>query len=291
MSGLVTSSFQVEFDGFLMGPGTPYQFTKLDGFLDLAGARQNFTSRARQRGTYNEPRFTDGAVYNIEMDVTATATMSFADAIQAVTFATTPPRYGVTRPLFWMLPGAPELTLANVQVLRRSIPIATGYEFGLAQTVALQFYASDPYKYGAGQSASTALSSGSGGLTYPLVYPLTYGTQVASRVNCVNAGSADAYPILTVIGPIDRNGFIVTAVESGITVTYNGPVGANDSLVIDTSTGAAVLNSQNDRRSLLSMVPGPPVIPAQSSQTFAFTTPGGYTPTARLTVGWANTYS
>ena len=286
MSGLVTSDFQWEFDGLLLGAGTPYGVTAAPGFVDLSGVRANFTPRARAHGGFTEPQFGGGAVLDLEMDVTATATSTFADAVLALE-AWTFPQEG-TRPLWWQLPGH-GLRVMQVQCLRRSLPLDLSFAVGLVTKAALQFYAPDPLKYGVTQTSTTGLPSSGGGLAYPLVYPLNYGTTGnPGRVVASNAGSAAVSPVFTVTGPVDSAGFQVTSIEDGLTVQYNGSVGANDAFVIDTRTGAATLNGTPRFVTFTSWPRIPAAVgSAPGLRTFQFSALGAYQPLALLSVASA----
>lgn len=278
------SDFQVDFDGLIMGPGTPYGITLMGGFLDMAGVRANYTPRARAHGGYTEPHYADGATYDLEMDVTATASTSFADAVAALQSGTYPQQ--TTRLLRFKMPGQ-DVRLMNVQCVRRSIPVEQAFTFGMANKAALQFYAPDPLKYGEQLYDTTGLATSSGGLTYPLTYPLNYGSAGnLGRITATNPGSADASLILTVSGPIDAQGFSVTTIEDGVTLTYNAALGANDTVVIDTRVGSVILNGTADRRALLSYSQWP-VIPANSTRTIQFSALGSYQPAASLQAAWS----
>lgn len=289
MSGLVTSDFQWEFDGLLLGAGTPYGITAAPGFMDLSGTRANFTPRARAHGGFTEPHFGGGAVLDLEFDISATSATSFQAAVLALEANTYP--QPTTRPLWFQLPGHGLRTM-QVQCIRRTVPLDVPFVFGLVVKAALQFYAPDPLKYGATITASTGLPTTSGGLVYPLSYPLAYGTTATGRITAQNVGSAATYPVFTVTGPQDAAGFQITSVEDGITLQYNGPLGATDQVVIDTHTGSVLLNG-SDRRQLLSFGGIWPSIPAASlsgtpgTRTFAFSTLGSYQAAASLAASWA----
>jgi len=289
MSGLVTQDFQAEFDGLLMGPGTPYGVTGFSGFLDLSGVRAPFTPRARAHGGYTEPIYGSGAVLDIEIDISATTATTFNDAVLALEAWHKP--QDSTRPLWWRLPGHPLLTM-QVQALRRSIPVDVAYQFGLVVKAAVQYYAPDPLKYAPTLTASTGLPTSGGGLAYPLVYPLNYGTPGnTGHVVCSNPGSAAVSPVLTIVGPIDSQGFQVVSVEEGLTTTYAGSVGAADVFVIDTRTGVASLNG-SPRYVTYSLMP---TIPAAVGgvpgvRTFAFAAIGAYSALASLSASFAPGY-
>ena len=295
MSGLVTQDWQVEFDGLLLGAGTPYQVTNLEGFLDLGGVRAPMTQRARARGGYVEPHYGQGATRILEFNISATASAAFGPAVallRAQTYAQTD-----VRPLWFQIPGQGLLT-GGAQVLDRAIPTVQEFALGLVRKAAVQFYFPDPFWYGPTATAVTGLPSTSGGLVYPLAYLLPYGTVVSGKASCPNVGSGATSPVFTVTGPHD-NGFQVTSVEDALTLQYNGPLGAGDTVVIDTRTGSVLLNG-SDRRNLLSFAGVWPVIPAANPssglpgvRTFAFTTLGvaHTSPAPSLTVSWAPAYN
>lgn len=286
MSGLVVADWQAELDGLLFGAGTPYAVTNWAGFLDLGGVRSAFTQRTRAHGGFTEPHFGGGAARTLEFNISPTPTVSFAAAVAALR-AGTYPQDGV-RPLWFQMPGIGLLT-GGFQVLNRSIPIEQAYAFALVNKAAVQLYFPDPLWYGPTVSALTRLPITSGGLAYPLSYPLAYGSPVTGRVSAANAGSAVTAPVFTIMGPIDIAGFQVASIEDGISIQYNGSLSAGDQLVIDTRTGSVVLNGTADRRNLLGYSTWPN-IPASSTRTFAFTTLGTYQAAASMTVAWAPAY-
>jgi len=277
MSGLITGDFQWEFDGLLMGVGTPYAVTAFKGFLDQASVRGGGTPRARAHGEFGEPQFANGAVYDLDFNVVATNASTFTAAVLALEAGTYP--QAATRPLWYQLPGH-GLRVVNVFCAARSMPGAQEYAFGVTKA-ALQFTAPDPLKYGTTVTGSTGLPIPGGGLTYPLVYPLDYGTGGTSgRVVVSNYGTAPASPVFTVTGPIDSAGFQVTDVEDAITLQFTGAVGAADVFVIDTRTGAATLNGSTRFVSYTAL----PTVPAGGARTFAFGALGAASPVAALSV-------
>ena len=137
-AGYVSGDFQVYFNGLKLGPGTAYGITSYSGLLDLAGVRATYTNRPHRNGAFYQPHYAGGAVFDLTMDVTANGSTAFADAVAALQAAAVVT--DGTFQLSFKLPGRPVLGVA-VQCLRRSIPVATGFEFGLAEKAAVQFYA------------------------------------------------------------------------------------------------------------------------------------------------------
>lgn len=291
MAGLVTQDWQVEFDGLLLGAGTPYYLTSLKGFLDLAGVRAPMTQRPRQHGGYIEPHYASGATRDLDFNIQGTSSVAFTQAVNTLRAQTYP--QATTRPLWVQLPGVGLLT-AQAQVINRSIPVIQEYTAGLVTGAALQFYMPDPFWYGPTQSGTTGLPSTSGGLVYPLSYPLAYGTTVSGAVSCRNVGSEATPPLFTVVGPISP-GFTITSIEDQLSLTYTGALGANDTVVINTADGSVWLNTVSDRRQNLAYSTWPsipaanPATGAPGVRTFAFTTTGSAT-AATMTVSWAPAY-
>jgi Phage tail protein len=84
--------------------------------------------------------------------------------------------------------------------------------------VQLQFRAADPFCYGAPTSVSTVASTpGTLGRTYPWtpprVYPVT--DEIPGIVDAVNAGTAPAWPIVTIWGPMTSAGFTLENQTTG----------------------------------------------------------------------------
>lgn len=237
----VTQDYQVLFNGVMFGPGTPYGVTNYKGFLDLTGVRAAYVSRPHRTGAYVQPHYAEGAVFDLTFDITGTSGVSFSSAVsqlQAATFAQTQPI-----PLTFKLPGRPVLAV-GVQCLNRAIPMAVGeFEAGMSSAAALQFYAPDPRMYGLSSTLRTTLRTGGTGLSYPLAYPLDYGTTGAGgQVSFTNSGTTATEPVFTISGALSQ-GFQITWVETGQHLTYSFPVGSD--LVIDCGAGTASTQGQD----------------------------------------------
>lgn len=106
---------------------------------------------------------------------------------------------------------------------------------------------SDPFKYDA---TNTLFDSGGisglsiGGRTYPRVYPLTYTVVAGGEGNQAvisNIGTAKAYPLFTLYGPIP-SGWHIDNVTTGASLAFDLDLGVGDVLVIDVKNKYATLN-------------------------------------------------
>ena len=121
------------------------------------------------------------------------------------------------------------------------------------------------------------VSSTSGGLYYGgkalgLVYPLSYGADAGSPQSVAllrNAGSAMAYPVITVTGPMPDGVLLVGS--DGRSVQWSGSVGRVP-LVLDSRTQTASMGGVDVSRLLTRR--GFPLVPAGRSLSVQLMTPG-----------------
>jgi hypothetical protein len=154
----------------------------------------------------------------------------------------------------------------------------------------LTFEAADPRKYGAQQFMRVGLrEAGVGGLTYPLTYPLDYGTApVGGLASLTNFGTAATEPTFLVSGPL-LSGFNITYAQTGRQLTYSASAGL---VTLDCSEGSATEGGQ-DRTRYLTIREWFQVA-AGMTASFSFTTLGAETsasvPAPTMTVQMASAY-
>jgi hypothetical protein len=180
---------------------------------------------------------------------------------------------------------------ASAQLLRFAPAVAHGtWNMNLLGWVAM-WRCTDPLRYGPSQAAATGLPTSGGGLLYPLTYPLTYGAAGnPGQVTLANAGNADAPIVFTVQGGAGSGldgGFEISA--AGQRLTYPTPVGAGETISIDTAQGTVLSMGTGDRRGQLTNADWI-VVPAGSSLTVQFTALGSSDPAAQLTAQWGDTW-
>jgi hypothetical protein len=153
---------------------------------------------------------------------------------------------GVERPLVVCLEDG-EIEQRMARVTARAIPIAERYAVDdvLAQ---VQLVCADPRRYSISEVAAVASPpTSSGGLVYPLVYPLEYGTVSTGAAGVMNAGS-EATPIRVVFrGPLTNPRLVTADWVMGFDITLV----AGETLEVDTLEGTALLNGSADRLYLI----------------------------------------
>lgn len=283
----ITQDWQIDFDGLILGAGTSYGVTKWGGFLDMPTVRSQNNARPSRHGIYHSADYSGEKIYDVELDVTAENGVAFADAVAALAAGTY--SQDSLRPLRFRLPNL-GVRSTLVQCRKRVVPVEIAYQFGLSQMSALQFYAPDARQFGPAVSLPTGLRSGGTGLTYPIVYPLSYGVPaLGGRVSFVNTGTAHTEPVLTVTGPFG-SGFDITYVETGQHLRYTAPVGTD--LVLDCAEGT--VTTQGQERGPFLTVRDWFSVAAGASATFSIASLGGESaasaPTAGMTVAIAPAY-
>jgi len=288
-AGTLSGDWQVEFNGLLMGTGTPYELAALGGFLDMPAVRSQHNPRPGRDGMFVGPDYAAGKVYDLELEIAAEGGTSFAAAVLALEQAAQPQGQTLI-PLRFQLPGK-GVRAAWVQCLRRAIPVDLGFEKGFVQKSLLQFWAPDGRQYGPGLVVQAGLRTQGGGLTYPLTYPLTYGTPGSGgRVTFTNSGTAATEPVITVSGPLTA-GFEITHAETGRRLRYTAAVGSD--IVLDCGEGTCT--SQGQERAMFLTIREWFSVAAGATATFALATLGGETaassPTVGMTVQLASAYT
>ncbi len=278
----ISQDFQADFDGLILGAGTPYGITKWGGFLDMPAVRSQDDPIPLRDGIFAAANYSGGKTYDLEFDIVTNGVTAFSDAV-ALLESWTYAQVGL-RPLRFQLPDK-GVRVAMVQCRRRAIPVDVPYQFGMSAQAALQFYAPDARQYGPALSTSTGLRSGGGGLTFPLTFPLNFGTPPSGgRVSFVNSGSASSEPVFTVSGPLSA-GFEITYVETGQRLRYQAPVGSD--IVLDCQQGT--VTTQGQQRATYLTIREWFSVPAYSTATFAFATLGAETALSTPTAGMAVT--
>lgn len=142
----------------------------------------------------------------------------------------------------------------------------------------------DPFRYGETvQSGPVGLPSLSGGLVFPLVFPLDFAvTGELGRIITPNAGEQPTASIFRVTGGLS-GGFTLQSIEDGKIIRFEFPIGVDESVTIDTATGLAYLGSEDNNLSGFLTRSEFWEVPAADFSTVQFTGLGDVTGTPTLT--------
>jgi len=118
--------------------------------------------------------------------------------------------------------------------------------------IQLQLKASDPRQYASDPVfAGTQPSSITGGVTFPITWPMSFsGGGSSGIIGIYNYGNIATPAVLTISGPIDQPS--VQHIESGKTLTFVTTIDQYHSLIVDTGAHTALLDGTASRRSSMS---------------------------------------
>lgn len=236
---LLARDGQVEWRGVLFGPGTSARTVGLEGLHDLPGMRDTAASISGFHGSFPTPLLLDRRYVTWNYRVVQ-APAAFLTAVATLLRVTTLPEPG---------PAAPEESLCVQidgqrflmfgQVMRRQVPTDRNYALGVTSG-AVQWVCADPRVFLLPQRTATAglATAGAGGLVFPLVFPLNFGTGSAGGVvTLTNPGRAEAWPLFRLTGPAP--GPIITDLDRGWLLRFDPAwtLPAGQTIEIDTRPG------------------------------------------------------
>jgi hypothetical protein len=144
--------------------------------------------------------------------------------------------------------------------------------------------ARDPRRYGVEASLATTLGESGEGMTWPISWPLDWGSIGATgRVVIANDGNAATMPRYVVAGGDMPDGFVIANLTTGERLTYLGPVNDYTAVTLDTATRAAFINGTAPGSRWLAS-PEWWSVPKRSSVEVAFVARGSTTGSPILTV-------
>ena len=247
------TDYQVEFNGFLLGPGTSYDIPPVWNFLDMAALKTMDQSRVWADGSWSGPDFADVLLPSMAVEVKGATQSAFTAAVQALQAAFAPNYVAV--PLWVKLPGMPAMGIP-AKTNKRNIPIDLTWNGNFSQA-AVQWRCPDPAWQSVPRSVTlSAAGSSVSGMVFPLFAPasgsyvqpgaLDFGsTTVSSSAGVLtNSGNSPAWPVAVLSGPTT---IPATIQVDGNAVTYSQPIPAGQTVTIDYKSGFATFTGGVDR--------------------------------------------
>jgi hypothetical protein len=148
---------------------------------------------------------------------------------------------------------------------------------------AFDVFAADSRKYGPEEVVSTGLPTSGSGITYPITYPISYGTAGdPGRVVVSNAGRFETFSLFEISGGLDA-GFELKDISTGRRLRFERLVPLGSTVFVNPRTGRAYLDvPSNDVTGFLTVREWWSV-PAGVSQEIQFSSWGGVSGVPTLT--------
>jgi hypothetical protein len=227
---------------FFGGSSNPFQMRGDPGSLGLEGldmptVQQGDTSAPRVHGQYIGLDLLSGRDITVTLDVGPPygAYGSLETAMDYLRAILTPS--GTTEcPLYFQLTSTSPQLVSMVRPRKRTNNIDIPYVAGLAQTVAIQFHATDPALYAAQTlDPSVAVPAPLGGMSFNISFNVSFGGgSEAGIINATNYGDLPCYPIIIFTGPCTYPTLTNSSITNSPYVQFAVTMNAGDTLVINT---------------------------------------------------------
>lgn len=183
------------------------------------------------------------------LDVTGTDITQFNAAMNALSSAF---QAGQTeRPLTFQINGVSGGNLARINCrTRKFTPIPIAEEWitnGSAAEIAIELFATDPLKYSDAVSTVTlSVATTLGGFTFPITFPLSFGSGGTSGLFSINnVGNAASAPFFRIYGPITNP--VLRNETTGEQLSLNLVIASGDYVDIDVKNRTVLLNGTANR--------------------------------------------
>jgi len=224
--------------------GVEWWVTKEEGWAGTPPLRLSLVERPERDGAFDSPSYRGARVVTLEGSAVApdrTAKEHAKDRLAAVLNDG-----GVLLPLVVTEPHLTRRLLVRLSAETKISDRKNGvFDFSLQVT------APDPVRYSAAlNQASCPLPTSSGGVAFPLTFPLDFGEgSSGGRLQLENRGTAPTWPVWRVSGPCPDP--VILNPETGEQLAFGLTVQSGEVLVVDTDARTVLLQGTASRRSFL----------------------------------------
>ncbi|WP_425829285.1 phage distal tail protein [Streptomyces fractus] len=229
----------IRFGPLLLGPGTPYRWTKLTGWEALPEVDSGDVPRPAAHGAWPGQLLSQSRTLTLENLIIRAPAAQFGAVMDALTAATALGEDEI--PLLVSLDERGPL-LSWARATKRDVPANVGYALGVVTEAALELTATDPRRY------IPAVQTTVVGLPEPCLpwhrdhghgprgIPASTGDAVVR-----NLGGAPTHPVIELWGPVDTPRLVNET--TGAVLEYELLLDPGERLTIDTFAGTAQLDS------------------------------------------------
>lgn len=247
---LVTADWELEYQSFAFGGDSDYSVARIEGLVDMPAMQSGDRNRLLRHGLHPGDDFLADRTIRMVLEVYGADSTELATNVQALLTALRPGQDEAA--LVMQVPGVANgaKVLVWARPRRRSAPVDREWFYNLP-VVSVEWVATDPRLYAASESSQQiALPSTSGGLTFSVTPPLTFGAvSTGGEQTLNNAGTFQTSPSFKIVGPVTDPKLL--NVTTGKTWHYVGSVSAGDYLLVDMDARTVLLNGTASRYSNL----------------------------------------
>lgn len=249
MTVTLTVPYSFSFNGQTFGGAdSPYQILSVDGLESLPNIRSQDDNRGYADGMFSGRDFYGGRTISIIFNTFGANGVSAQTNFNTIQSYLLPQTSGTTPLYFKFPPNDTQFINARVRALRTTLD--PNYTYGYI-TSQVEFFCPNPAYFSNNEQTASLAYTPATGRTYNRVYNLTYGGgSVEITTTITNNGWANAYPTITLNGPITDP--ILGNQTQGYALNFTGTYTDTDELVIDLYNKLITLNGQPARNLLIS---------------------------------------
>lgn len=251
---LVTAEWQIEYNGVLLGDGTPYSLVQVQGLLDVPEVRTSDRTRLRRHGLQAGDDFLGGRTITVTVEVYSATASAFAADMETLLTGLSPAQSAGELPLVFRIPGVAGggKRRVDARLRRREVPIDLQYLYQVP-LVTLEFLATSPLLEDFTEASGiSTLPSAGGGLVFPAVAPFTFGAvSTGGTITATNEGNFPASPSFRIDGPVVNPR--LENLTSGKVLSMNITLAAGEYLLIDAEARTILLGGTSSRYSTLAV--------------------------------------
>ena len=241
----VTTNYQFQFGSFSFGSGTPHVVIDVDGLEGLPDLRVQDDNRGFNDGSFTGRDFYNSRNLTFTIHTFAGNGNSAQQNYNLLQAALLPQTTG-TQTLGFLLSATDTAKQLLARVRTNKTRLDADYTYGYIQSQ-ITMFAPDPRYFDTTQQTLALVAPVLSGRTYNKTFNRTYGSTTSPTITgtIVNNGWAYATPVITVTGPATLP--VVGNQTTGQILSYNGILGASDSLVYNMADRTVTLNGTNVR--------------------------------------------
>ena len=245
---LVTSYWDLEFNGLAFGGETDFGVTSITGLAGMPNIQPSDRPRLLRDGLYAGQDFLLERRVAMTVEVFGSDVSAFSTNLQAFNLAMAPG--GAEKPLVMYVPGMCNNNkfMLWARPRRRVVPVDRLWFYNVP-VMNIEFVATDPRLYSLAQySQALTLPQALGGAQFDMTFDLQFGGGVAGGDEILNnAGTYKTSPVFKIIGPVINPALenITTGKKFKMDIT----VLAGDYLIVDMSQRTVMLNGTASRYS------------------------------------------
>jgi hypothetical protein len=201
MSITLTQPYSFSFNGLTFGgAGSPYQILSVDGLEALPELRSQDDNRGYADGMFSGRDFYGGRTVTIIFNTFSANGVSAQTNYNTIQSYLLPQTSGTT-PLYFLMPPS-DTEFLNARVRGLKTVVDPDYTYGKITSM-VEFYCPNPAYFSNNQQTADLAYTPATGRIYNRTYNLVYGGgSVEITTTITNNGWANAYPIITLNGPI-----------------------------------------------------------------------------------------